>query len=245
MAVDVYLLKKRSREGELGKSFERMKSFYGMILTNESLVFDVGANLGNYADVYLELGAKVIAVEPQEYCMKFMQLRFGKSHPQLTYVAKGLDEKPGKATLRISGSHTLSSMSDNWIQAVKDSGRFSNENWERTVEVDVTTLEQLIEQFGRPDYCKIDVEGFEYNVLRGLSSPVNYVSFEFTYECFNASINCMEHLCTLGEFHFNFVKGDYEGWESENWMTKDEFIDYLKSVTGKGSMGDIFAKHIS
>ena len=35
-------------------------------------------------------------------------------------------------------------------------------------------------EFGKPAFCKIDVEGYEYKVIKGLSEPLNTVSFEFT-----------------------------------------------------------------
>jgi FkbM family methyltransferase len=43
----------------------------------------------------------------------------------------------------------------------------------------MTTMDTLISLYGKPDYCKIDVEGFEINVLKGLNIPLNLVSFEY------------------------------------------------------------------
>lgn len=39
-------------------------------------------------------------------------------------------------------------------------------------------LDALIEQWGRPDYIKVDVEGAELSVLQGLQPPVRFLSFE-------------------------------------------------------------------
>ena len=41
--------------------------------------------------------------------------------------------------------------------------------WDRAVEVEVTTLDDLIAVHGAPAFCKIDVEGFEVDVLAGLT----------------------------------------------------------------------------
>ncbi|MCK4784435.1 MAG: FkbM family methyltransferase [Desulfobacteraceae bacterium] len=34
-----------------------------------------------------------------------------------------------------------------------------------------------------PAFCKIDVEGDEFDVLQGLSRPIKAISFEFVSEC--------------------------------------------------------------
>ena len=48
-----------------------------------------------------------------------------------------------------------------------------------TFEVPVVTLDAAIEHYGVPAYCKIDVEGWEFEVLRGLSQAVDLISLEF------------------------------------------------------------------
>ena len=42
---------------------------------------------------------------------------------------------------------------------------FARVRWDRSVEVEVTTLDELIAEHGVPAFCKIDVEGFEADVL--------------------------------------------------------------------------------
>jgi FkbM family methyltransferase len=44
--------------------------------------------------------------------------------------------------------------------------------------VETTTLEQLISEHGCPLFAKINVEGYELSVLRGLRTVVPYLSFE-------------------------------------------------------------------
>ena len=61
-------------------------------------------------------------------------------------------------------------------------GRFSNSNWDKKIMVDVTTLDDLIIKFGEPNYIKIDVEGFEHEVILGLTKKSGIISFEFTSE---------------------------------------------------------------
>ena len=58
----------------------------------------------------------------------------------------------------------------------------SGGEWADHAVVPVTTLDALIDRYGLPAFCKIDVEGFEEAVVRGLSRPIPSVSFEFTPE---------------------------------------------------------------
>ncbi|HRF81237.1 MAG TPA: FkbM family methyltransferase, partial [Flavobacteriales bacterium] len=46
-------------------------------------------------------------------------------------------------------------------------GGWEGQVWDRAIEVPVTTLDRLIDQYGRPAFVKIDVEGFEDEVLVG------------------------------------------------------------------------------
>ena len=122
----------------------RMLSFYSQFVSAGSLCFDVGANTGNRTEVFLRLGAKVVAVEPQAECTKELERRFGRNR-SVVLVRKGLDEKPGEKELLISNANPISSFSKEWILAVTQSGRFSAYNWDRSELVPMTTLDALIE----------------------------------------------------------------------------------------------------
>ena len=43
----------------------------------------------------------------------------------------------------------------------------------------MTTLDTLVAEYGEPAFCKIDVEGFEVEALKGLSRPLRALSFEY------------------------------------------------------------------
>ena len=55
----------------------------------------------------------------------------------------------------------VSTFSDHW-----DKGRFSNKYWDKSIKIQTTTIDQLIKDYGKPKFIKIDVEGFELNVLK-------------------------------------------------------------------------------
>src|ERR1044071_8810959 len=92
-----------------------------------SLVFDVGANLGNYSALFLEKKAKVIAVEPQSYCVDFLKLRF-RNNPSVKIIRCGLGAKEEEKELMVSSAHTLSSFNKEWVDGVNKTERFKPSN---------------------------------------------------------------------------------------------------------------------
>jgi FkbM family methyltransferase len=70
-------------------------------------------------------------------------------------------------------------MSEKWISRVEQSGRFRKSvTWTDWQDVETTTLDSLISEYGVPHYLKVDVEGFETSVFRGLHTAISYLSFE-------------------------------------------------------------------
>lgn len=60
------------------QDIKRRQLFYGAFVKKNDLCFDVGANMGNRITPMLNIGAKIIAIEPQEECCKYLRLKFGK-----------------------------------------------------------------------------------------------------------------------------------------------------------------------
>ena len=85
----------------------------------------------------------------------------------------GLGANPSVVELKISDAHVLSSMSNRWIESTTQSGRFSSYNWNKSIDVKVDTLDNMFTKFGVPRFVKIDVEGYELEVLQGLSRQLN------------------------------------------------------------------------
>lgn len=206
----------------------------------EDVVFDVGANVGNRAKVFAKLARKTVLFEPQPYCLAILKAGFGDMK-NVEIVPKAVGSAPGRATMKVSDAHTISSMSPAWIDAVRASGRFDAQNWDREIEVDVITLDQAVAEHGRPSFVKIDVEGFEAEVLRGLSSAVAALSFEFTPEHTGGLAACLDHITSLGVYEFNLSLGESMALESADWFDADEA---LRRVTAYDTtvFGDVYAR---
>jgi FkbM family methyltransferase len=222
----------------------KRKVFYRQFVQKGALCFDVGANIGNRIEPLLSIGARVVAVEPQSSCYTFLEYKYGK---QIEIVTKGLGEAEGVQEFHISESSAISSFSKDWINAVKEE-RFSSSNWDKSVEVEMTTLDKLIEQYGTPCFIKIDVEGFELNVLRGLSQPIKMISFEYTVpEQTEQAVKCIDQIeKNGGAIQCNYSIGESMHLEFAEWQSPESFKHFLSSDEFiRTRFGDIYVRNTS
>jgi len=222
--------------------FKERLSLYAQFIKKGDLCFDVGANIGNRVEPFTELGAIVVAIEPQKSCCRVLRKKFAK-YPNVYIINKALDKTVGTKEFFIDRSHTLSSMSKEWITAVKNSGRFLSHKWDDKVTVETTTLDLLIKEYGKPNFCKIDVEGFEWEVIQGLSRPVNMLSLEFIPEYLDPVLACIEYLSKLGNAEFNYSLGEPISFALSNWVNADDIINILQDLPSESqTQGDIYIR---
>jgi FkbM family methyltransferase len=237
-------LRKQLGQGKWTDQDETMRLFYGQFVRAGDTCFDVGANVGNRTRIFRRLRANIIAVEPQRSCMDILRVLYGKDR-KVTLLEEAIGEQEGTAELMICNANTISSLSLEWVEAVKKSGRFSEFNWNETKTVRVTTLDALIKTFGVPAFIKVDVEGYEYNVVRGLSRPVKALSLEFTPELMDPICKSMDHLVSLGDVRFNYSLGESMCLECREWVSVEEMTDILRRYEEEGRsdiFGDLYAR---
>jgi FkbM family methyltransferase len=219
----------------------QMRRLYGRFIQPGDLCFDVGAHVGSRLRVWRQLGARVVAIEPQPVLFDWLQRVYGRS-PHITLLDQAVGAEPGEATLHISQrTPTVSTLSRAWMQAVQQDDSFATVDWDTAVTVTVVTLDELIERYGRPAFCKIDVEGFELEVLRGLSSPIPALSFEYIPAALDVALGCVDHLQALGDYRFNHVSGESHRLQASQWLTPDEMRRFLQQLAPQDGSGDIYA----
>jgi len=217
-------------------------AFYSRFITRGDLCFDIGANIGNRTNLFTELGCSVVAVEPQKECFVYLKKKFG-SNQNVQLVHKAVSDKTGEEDLFICEADSISSMSSSWISAVKKSGRYSGFKWNKKIKVETTTLDLLIKKFGMPVLCKIDVEGSEFAVLKGLSKPIRNISFEFSQDYLPSTLKCLQYLNHLGDVRFNYSIGESMELALKEWTDIKHMETILKSFPGEAIWGDIYARY--
>lgn len=228
----------RQREREAA----RFAGFYGGFIGAGDLCFDIGANLGNRVRAFRRLGCRVVAVEPQRSCVAALRREFG-GDADVVIVDAAAGAVPGKASLRVSPDHVLSSLSEEFINRTKASGRFAASEWTGEEEVEVTTLDTLVAEYGLPRFLKIDVEGYEAAVVAGLSQPVELVSFEWTPELSENAVGTINRLAALGAYCFNLSWGESMRFSREQWWTREEVLSVVELMSGESLMfGDFYAR---
>jgi FkbM family methyltransferase len=223
---------------------QEMLRFYSKYISQGDLCFDVGANVGGRAKIFLKLQASVVAVEPQDRCAHILRTVYG-SNPHLTVVQKALGDSEGEAAIMISDADTISSLSSEWIESVRKSGRFAEHSWNKQEVVPLTTLDRLIEQYGTPSFVKIDVEGFEYQVVKGLSQPVRMLSLEFTPEFLDSTFRSIDYLHRLGDIRLNYSVGETMCMALDQWVTCQEMVEVLSQFRENTTLfGDVYVRFL-
>ena len=165
---------------------------------------------------------------------------FFAGNPKFKLINEGLSKNDGEKELFISPENTVSSMSQDWIESVTKTGKFPGVVWDKSITVKTRTLDQLIESNGKPKFIKIDVEGYEKDVLLGLSQKCNYISFEFTPDYLESAVSCLKRLKTLGYEQFQICYGEEMIFRLKDWSKIGDIFWELKNKSNV--FGDIYAK---
>jgi len=216
-----------------------MDALYRSFVKRGDLVFDIGAHVGDRVAAFRRLGAKVVAVEPQPALASTLTMLYGRSS-NVVIERAAVGGKAGDVRLMVNTDNpTISTASNAFIHAAQDAPGWQGQHWDKSIRVPMTTLDALIGEHGVPAFIKIDVEGFEEEVLIGLTQPVAALSFEFTTIQRDVARACISRCVALGLTQFNAAIG--ESQKLDGWRSAEDIGRWLDDLPHEANSGDIYA----
>lgn len=212
------------------------------------LVFDVGANRGVMTLTFRQLGARVVAVEPlfavAPHLVREFGWKFGKDENVIA-VNNALSDEIGTVKMSVHKNLPyLSSCSYSWMTKSAHAKMYGRRALSEAT-VRTTTLDALIEKYGDPAFVKIDVEGFESVVIRGMTRAVRALSFEFHEDWLLDAAMVCGWLDVMALYEYNYALDNRGAMIFDEWVSGADLFAHLKRTLtkkGKGSWGDIYAR---
>ena len=234
-SIAVYRLDRRHR-----KSLER---FAKTFVQPGDLVFDIGAHVGDRTAAFAGIGASVVAVEAQPRLARLLRWQFWRSR-QVTVVGAAVGRAAGTLTLRLNTQNpTVASASDGFVAAANaGAAGWEGQVWDEAITVDCVTLDDLVARFGRPAFVKIDVEGFEAEVLAGLSqaNAPAALSFEFVTMDRAPALRALQEAVRLGYAGFDVSLGESHAWVFGGRQPVAVIAAYLQDLPEAANSGDVY-----
>lgn len=218
-----------------------MDALYGRFVKAGDLAFDIGAHVGDRVASFRRLGARVVALEPQPGPAAMIAAIF-RGDEGVTLEEAACGPHAGEVTLSVNSANpTVTTASTDFVAAADGADGWQGQVWDTQLTVPCLTLDGLIAAHGMPAFVKIDVEGFEADVLAGLSRPVAALSFEFTTIQRPVALACLDRLAALGPYRFDVALGESQRLTFGRWVDHRTMADHLAALPHEANSGDVYA----
>ncbi|MDQ4081530.1 MAG: FkbM family methyltransferase [Actinomycetota bacterium] len=144
---------------------------------DNTLIYDVGMNTGDDTAYYLHRGYSVVAIEANPELAEHGKSRFAReiSDGRAVVLNVGIAENDGELDFWVC--------EDNDVWSSFDRSRLLlYEVRHHSVRVKTRTFSSILDEYGVPFYCKVDIEGHEHICIEQLtpSTKPRYISIEMT-----------------------------------------------------------------
>jgi len=234
-SLDVYY-----RDEERTRRMDRLNAAF---VTSGTPVFDIGAHVGDRTGSFLRLGASsVVTVEPQLPLFRTLRLIYGQD-TRVTLRQCAVGAKDGFADMFVNSANpTVSTLARALVEKAPCDDAWREQEWDKKFRVPVITLDRLIAEHGMPGFAKIDVEGHEFDVLRGLSARLPALSFEVTTLQREVAQDAIACLAELGAYSFNISLGEEHRFQLPSWIGALEMCEFIDQLAPEANSGDVYAQ---
>ena len=204
----------------------------------QMLLFDIGANIGNWA-LANESGNTIVCVEASRSTFDRL-VESTARYSNIQCLRYAVSPSIGSVEFFETDSHTLNTLDRTWLTSVDS--RFYNPSrpvWSSLVPT--ISIDTLIEQYGVPDVLKIDVEGAENVVLRSLTRKASTLCFEWASEWRTQTVECIRHLESIGYTQFYLQFGDAYSFRPHEFNhTSQSLLDTFDRTSDRVDWGMIW-----
>tara|TARA_A100001015_G_scaffold300267_1_gene385466 strand:- start:34 stop:789 length:756 start_codon:yes stop_codon:yes gene_type:complete len=178
-------------------------------------IFDVGSNDSDYSLLFNQIypNAEIYAFEPNPYLIE-IALKKTKQFQNIKIIPKAVGNLNSLTALNIDQN---SSLTTSLAVANKNSTTYKIKKFlygnkaEKKTTIEIIKLDSFIKSDNCPDFVKIDVEGFEEKVLKGLTNNLTNIKL------------------VMIEFHFDKLYKEYSTLSIHKLLTKNNF-KLIKSI---------------
>ena len=151
------------------KAYQELKGneiFLSLIeqINQNSVVLDIGANVGNISNFLLEKkGPKIFAFEPNRLCFEILLRRF-LDDKRIQIFNLAVSNYSGSSKLYLheksEGINDFQFIESSSLNYLKD-----NVSQEKNIKIKVEHISNILSKFSFIDLIKIDIEGSEYDII--------------------------------------------------------------------------------
>ena len=226
------------------KEFSDLRRLLGRNEIVPAQVIDVGANIGLFTLWASQAfpDAKLVAVEPNPSVYEALAVNTGTLGDRTSTIQKAVGERPGSELFRPGGP----------INPARTAGAHFVSEAETSSASDVSVSLMTLDSIAGPSgdtLVKIDVEGFELEVLRGgadlISRPTTLVFMEFNAWCLIGlrrmnPHDLLDHVMNV----FTFVYVVRPGEPLRLIKSKEDILSFLHDhLINHGCVDDLLLSH--
>ena len=217
------------------KKLISQRKYYNDLLANlripDAAILDIGANEGFVSEIFLDKGFGVVAVEPDPRNVSILKARFGLNRNFLLYPCLCGTEAGLQQFWLSERNNAFSTNNLKWKNLLSGGNyRFHAHFMEDPIEIQATTLDEILRAHGKLVFAKIDAEGSELNCFQGLSEKIPLIAFEANLPEFaEETISCVQRLAAIDEgATFNY--SSEFNLPGPEYLTAIEFCNLISTI---------------